>query len=236
LQIHEGEAIKVRWRNLLIEEIPEEVKEVKLDSSLTKVDIYKPMVEVFNWLPHSKKDIVFLGNSITFWGAWADLIGSRNVKNRGIPGDITFGVLNRLDEIIDGKPSKVFILIGINDLARNIPDSIILSNYQKIIGKIKSGSPSTKIYFQTLLPTNNILNRKSSIYNHNENIIKINDAMKEIAVKDNRFILIDTYSIFADELGNMRKEYTWDGVHLNLSGYKRWVELLKNGKYLKKSN
>ncbi|HTN06170.1 GDSL-type esterase/lipase family protein [Agriterribacter sp.] len=202
--------------------------------STSRPDIFKSRVELFRSLPHSKKDIVFLGNSITFWGEWNQLTGLSRIKNRGIPGDITFGVLERLDEVIDGKPQKVFILIGINDLAANIPDSIILLNYKRIIHRIQTGSPSTKIYFQTILPTNDILNKGYSIYTKDENIRKINDALKQISFDSNRIEVIDLYELFADESGKLKKEYTWDGVHLNKNGYDQWVRLLRDGKYLKR--
>ena len=109
----------------------------------------------FRSYPNSKKDIVFLGNSITDYGEWTELLQLPEAKNRGISGDITFGILERLDEVTEGSPAKIFILIGINDIARNIPDSVILDNYKKIIQRIKKSSKRTKIYFNTLIPVNN---------------------------------------------------------------------------------
>lgn len=206
-------------------------RKVEWDSTV-RPDIFRSRVEMYNSLPQSKEDIVFLGNSITFWGNWQELTGLPQVKNRGIPGDNTFGVLERIDEIINGAPAKIFILIGINDLANHIPDSIILSNYQKIIDRIKSGSPSTKIYFQTMLPTNDIANKQSSIYSNDGSIIKINNSLKLMAVENNLFEVIDIYKSFSDENGKLAIEYTWDGIHLNLDGYLHWISILKNGKYL----
>ena len=103
---------------------------------------YALKVQLFKSYPNSEKDIIFLGNSITAGTDWMELMGRKDVRNRGISGDITFGVLERLDEVTEGKPSKVFILIGINDISRNIPDSLIVCNYQKIICRIKKESPT----------------------------------------------------------------------------------------------
>ncbi|RZJ77853.1 MAG: sialate O-acetylesterase, partial [Flavobacterium sp.] len=89
---------------------------------------YVEQVAKFKAEQTSKKDYVFLGNSITAGTDWAKLLNLPQAKNRGISGDITFGVLERLQDVIDGKPKKVFILIGINDISRNIPDSLILRN------------------------------------------------------------------------------------------------------------
>ena len=86
---------------------------------------YHQRVTLFRALPQTKEDIIFLGNSITDGGEWGELFNDIKIKNRGISGDITAGVLHRLDELANGKPAKVFLLIGVNDLARNITaDSI----------------------------------------------------------------------------------------------------------------
>ncbi len=214
------------------EQIIPSSQHIQWDSTV-RPDIFNSRVELFRSLPHSKKDIVFLGNSITFWGEWAALLKSPHVKNRGIPGDITFGVLERLDEVVKGQPAKVFVLIGINDLAKNIPDSIIIWNYNRIIGRIKQESPRTKLYLQTLLPTHDILNKKSAIYKNDHRIQHINKAIKEIGLNDKRIVIIDLYPAFADPSGKLKRKYTWDGVHLNIAGYRKWAEILKQGKYLK---
>lgn len=72
---------------------------------------------LFEVLPTSKKDIIFLGNSITNGGEWAELLDNPHVKNRGISGDRADTMLDRLHVITKGKPAKIFLLIGINDLA-----------------------------------------------------------------------------------------------------------------------
>src|SRR5574340_772315 len=133
--------------------------------------LYEFEAQLYKSYPHSTKDIVFLGNSITDRVDWNELLGMSNVHNRGISGDITFGVLERLDEVIEGQPAKVFILIGINDVSRNIPDSVIFKNYKKIVERIKAGSPHTKIYFQTLLPVNNEFTQFKNHYNKDEHIL-----------------------------------------------------------------
>lgn len=206
-------------------------QEIKWDSTY-KPEIYPSKVEMFYSFKHSKKDIVFLGNSITFWAEWSELLRNKHAKNRGIPGDITFGVLHRLDEVIIGKPAKVFILIGINDVAKNIPDTVILQNYKRMIDRLKAGSPRTKIYFQTMLPTNASFNKLTAHYNKEAHIIAINAGLKQLA-EEEQITLIDTYAAFVDANGSLKKELTFDGVHLTKDGYYKWVALLKNGGYLK---
>ena len=85
-----------------------------------------------------KRDIVFLGNSLTEkGGSWNVRFNSSVVKNRGIAGDVTEGVLYRLGEIGYFKPTSVFILIGINDLMRDKTPEYVTGNIFKIVRNIR---------------------------------------------------------------------------------------------------
>jgi lysophospholipase L1-like esterase len=187
---------------------------------------YKLRVELFKSYPNSKKDIIFVGNSITQGVDWAELLQNKYARNRGISGDITYGVLERLDEIIEGKPAKVFVLIGINDIEHNIPDTLIVNNYRRIITRIKTESPKTKIYFHTLLPVNNEFTQFKKHYNKDEHILFVNTELKKIAAEEN-ITLIDLHPHFLDASNKLDKRYTVDGLHLNAEGYKVWAEILK---------
>ena len=180
---------------------------------------------------NDKNCIIFLGNSITAGTDWSELLNMDNVCNRGISSDITFGVLERLDEITSGKPKKVFILIGINDISRNIPDSIILANYRRIITTIKWSSPSTKIYFHTLLPVNNTFTARNH-FNKDEHILNVNAGLKNI-IKEQGIFLVDLYPHFLNAENKLDKKYTTDGLHLNAAGYKLWASILRSGGHLK---
>jgi lysophospholipase L1-like esterase len=193
---------------------------------------YKPNWDQFKLFKQASTDVVFLGNSITANTDWAELLDLPQAKNRGISGDITYGVLERLGDIISGKPAKVFVLIGINDVSRNIPDSLIIANHKKIISRIKAGSPGTKIYFYTLLPVNSSFNKFPNHYNKDEHILAINEAIRNYA-KAFKITVIDLYPNFLDEQNHLKAEYTLDGLHLTAAGYKVWADLLKKGNYLK---
>ena len=71
--------------------------------STVRPDIYAPRVALMRSFTHSPKDIVFLGNSITFWAEWQELLGNKHIRNRGIPGDTSYGILGRLDEVTGGE-------------------------------------------------------------------------------------------------------------------------------------
>ncbi len=200
-------------------------QEVKIDSAI-RPGSYKLRWEFFKSYPNSKKDIIFVGNSITQGIDWAELLQNNHARNRGISGDITYGVLERLREITEGQPAKVFVLIGINDIEHNIPDSLIVNNYRRIIRQIKAESPRTKIYFHTLLPVNNEFTQFKKHYNKDEHIAFVNTELKKIAAEEN-ITLIDLHPHFLDASQKLDKRYTVDGLHLNAEGYKVWAGILK---------
>jgi lysophospholipase L1-like esterase len=218
--------IKIQLLTLFTVAVSVAYSQSKKWDSTYRPGLYEFKVGLYESYPHSKKDIVFLGNSITERVDWNELLGMRKVHNRGISGDITFGVLQRLNEVIEGHPAKVFILIGINDISRNIPDSIIANNYKRIVERIKTGSPKTKIYFQTLLPVNNEFTQFKNHYNKDEHILWLNEQIKKLG-KEEKIHVIDLHPHFLDDQNKLDKKYTLDGLHLNAEGYKVWAAILK---------
>ena len=201
------------------------------DSSY-KTTYYEQKVSLFKLLPNTKNEIIFLGNSITDVAEWAEVWQNKHVKNRGISSDNTFGVLARLDEVLTSKPAKIFIMIAINDIARNTPDSIILRNYQKIIAKIKSESPTTKLFVQSLLPTNNQFTQFKNHQNKTEHVLFINSSLENIcATKD--VVFVNLYPYFLNENKQLDALYTNDGLHLNGAGYMLWKKILIEKKLMK---
>ena len=203
---------------------------VKWDSTY-RPNKYVEQVAKFKADPIVKKDFIFLGNSITAGTDWAKLLRLPQAKNRGISGDITFGVLERLQEVIDRKPAKVFILIGINDISRNIPDELILNNYKKMVNRIRAGSKKTMIYFYTLLPVNSSFEKFKNHYGKDEHILYLNDEIRKFKAK--KVEVIDLYFAFLDKDNRLRAELTKDGLHLIPAGYQLWKTLLEKGGYLK---
>ena len=158
-----------------------------------KTTYYVQKVTLFRLLPNTKGEIIFLGNSITDIGEWSELWQNNRVKNRGISGDNTFGVLARLDEVTASKPAKIFIMIGINDIAKETPNSIIIANYKKIISRIKIESPTTKIIVQSILPTNNYFSEFKRHQNKMEHVLFVN-AILENYCEEIGLVYVDLYN------------------------------------------
>lgn len=175
----------------------------------------------------NNKDIVFLGDSLTDYCEWNELLRRNDIANRGIAGDTTEGLLNRLSSLKELNPSKIFILIGINDIQQNVEKSKIVNNYKQIIKEIKRSLPNTEIYIESILYVNP--NKYSKFFLKDGR--KINDIVKEVnaelrnLAKRELVNYLDIASMVTknDELD---KKYTTDGLHLNGVGYPKIKEVL----------
>jgi predicted alpha-1,2-mannosidase len=177
--------------------------------------------EHFELLPNTENEIIFLGNSITDGAEWFELFENPNIKNRGIGGDDTDGVLERLQEVTESHPDKVFIMIGTNDLAYGKTVEYIKENYKKIINRIKSDSPDTRIYLESVLPVDDAIHYTRP----NQKIIQLNNYLVELAKREN-CTYINLTTEFSNEKGKLKKKYSFDGLHVNGLGYGVWKEII----------
>ena len=188
---------------------------------------YYQRASLFEKLSVHSKDIIFLGNSITNGGEWAELFQNKKVKNRGISGDICEGVFDRLTPITAGKPAKIFLMIGINDMARGTSTDSIAAATLKIIRKIQSESPRTHIYLQSVLPVNDSFGMFQGHTKRKADIKPLNEKLEQLA-KTEKITFIDLYSYFiVPDTELMNPAYTNDGLHLTGEGYIKWVEIVK---------
>ena len=200
------------------------LKKTTLPDSLFST-YYHQRLSHFRTLPITKNDIIFLGNSISDGAEWSELFADNRLKNRGISGDISAGVLNRIDEVIIRKPAKVFLLIGVNDLSRNISTDSIFKNITKIASYLKQESPSTKLYVQSILPVNDVYKKFGSHTSKGEQIKQLNANLKQHAAAYH-YTYIDLHTSFCDANGKLLKEFTNDGLHLKGDGYLLWKHLV----------
>ena len=189
-------------------------------------ELYATRTAKFEAEPVVTGRIIFFGNSITQGGDWARLTGDSTVLNRGIGGDVTFGLLHRLHDITVRQPSKLFILIGINDISRDIPDAVIAANYRAIIGEVQSASPHTSIYVQSILPVNPDVRNFPQHYDKNGHVLAVNRLLRTIA-RETHTHYVNLHPLFLDSRGRLDERYTADGLHLNEPGYQRWVRYLR---------
>ena len=181
---------------------------------------YKIKHSIHESMPRTEGGIVFLGDSLTDYVPFSELLPGLPVINRGIAGDNTLGALRRIDEVISLKPSKLFILLGTNDIVYNMTADRTAGNLTDIIRKVKEGSPSTKIFLETIMPVNPELESRRK----NDVINALNVRVRAVAVETG-VELVDTHSHMAEN-GVLPLKWTVDGLHLNGEGAVKWIEFI----------
>lgn len=177
---------------------------------------YQRWVTQFDEVQIEQGDVVFLGDSITEGGSWHELFPELAVRNRGIGGDTTTGVLARLHQVTAGKPSRVYLLIGTNDLTIGESDAAIIENISTIVDRLIAESPDTEIFVQSILPRS---------VSYQERIEGLNGKLRS-SIED-RAEWLDLYSLMLDEDGSISDQFSNDELHLLGAGYKVWVQAVK---------
>lgn len=181
-------------------------------------------------LPSLKeKRVVFMGNSIT--DAWSnirpDFFAGKPYVNRGIAGQTTPQMLIRFTaDVIKLKPSVVVILAGTNDIAGNTGPSTLEMIENNIISMIQLAKANhIKVVICSVLP---VLDYpwKPGI-EPADKIIALNEMLKNDAKKE-RVTYVDIFSAMVNEQKGMKAEYSGDGVHPNVAGYKVMEPLVEN--------
>ncbi len=183
--------------------------------------------------PPAKGRIIFLGNSITEFGDWKTLLGDSTVVNRGIAGDITYGILRRLEEVVRREPSKLFLEAGINDIAKGVSPTVIARRISVIVATVRRGSPQRPVYVISVLPTNDAVKQEyPDVFNKNDRVEAVNALLRADAARG-RYVYVDLHRELRDAKGKLDTRYAEsDGLHLNAEGYRVWIKLLRSRGYV----
>jgi lysophospholipase L1-like esterase len=129
------------------------------------------------------------------------------VINAGVNGDNTDGMLWRLRQTAAiEKPEVVVILGGINDLGTAKDPELVMENLMKLYALCREIGATPVAC--TLTPT-----RLTS-----PSLRRLNELIRAHATEKD-VVLADLFPGLADMEGNLRKEYSDDGVHLTAAGY-----------------
>lgn len=170
--------------------------------------------------------VVLLGDSITEGFDVAKYMPGRRVLNRGIgadvigndlPADDNRGVLKRLDEsVFDCAATDVFLMIGINDLGSGRTPETMEKGYRDVLQRIKTETPRVRVHVQSVLPT------RDKYAKHNANVVDFNERLKKLA-EEFGYDYLDVHALMVDDKGELKADYTGDGLHLNEMAYKAWL-------------
>ncbi len=174
---------------------------------------------VQNQLPIDSNDVVFIGNSLTEGFPVTEYFA--NAKNRGVGGSETRHVLARIGPIVNGRPKKIFLEIGVNDLAAGVSINDALAKYNTIISTIQTRSPRTAIYIQSIFP---VCKEYSNL------LPAIKEFNSKLAQQYGHIAGITYLNIYPSLVKNNKLDsaLTHDGIHLNAKGYQIWKKEIEH--------
>lgn len=211
----------VQTNSLAVMKTKMDKKSINSESVVLRQAHYDQRQSLFERLSVTKESTVMLGDSMILYNEWAEEFPIGPILNRGIGGDTTFGLLNRLDTITSGKPKRIVLMIGVNDIAKGFTEEQTVKNYDKILSTIEEKSPTTKIIMTSVLPVNNEL---YGYRVHNSQVVSLNEGLKKLSSK-HKIPMVNIHDQFLKD-DQMDKQYTSDGLHLNGKGYAIWIDAL----------
>lgn len=182
-------------------------------------------------IDYKEENIVFIGDSITDFYDFEKYYKDLPIINSGISGYRTDDVYNTLEEkLYIYNPTKVFLMVGTNDFIDGKSNEYIIDKIIEIIEEIQDNRPLANIYLQSIYPVNNTDDEKisKSVVGGRDNvrINQINKELKEFCKDEKNCTYIDVHGELQDDDGNLRLEYTTEGLHISDEGYEVVTEKL----------
>lgn len=186
---------------------------------------YDQKVSHFDTFPQRKEQIIFIGNSITDGAQWASIFDDVSILNMGISGDVSAGIINRLPQLVKFQPTKVFLMVGINDFANGVSVDSVIQNIRIIANYIKQENPSTSLFIQSLLPVNDSFDTFKKHTKMTKSILTLNRWIANHATELD-YTFVNIHDFFVNKEGRLNTDFTNDGLHLMGAGYALWKHLI----------
>lgn len=175
-------------------------------------------------------DMIFIGDSIVEYYPLQELLGTaKTIVNRGIRGYQTRLLLENLDAHLYGDAvDQIVLLIGTNDIGKDIPMNEALDNLEGVIQSLNRDYPLSQIKLVSILPVNEGEEYKQTVYiRTNEKIREWNQAYEALASAYMQVDFVPIYDSLTDSEGQLQSTYTTDGLHLSVAGYQALSDALK---------
>ncbi len=206
------------------EKYPQRIKDViyhSLDQdnskngSFTSNVFYQEQTD-YQSLFKSQRNVVMLGNSLTFRMHWDELLDRPDVANRGIGSDVIKGFYHRLDKVIELSPKICFIEGGANDIDFGVDVDTSLYYLDLILDSLHHSGiipvVSHVIFVTNKYPGGERFNQLASAFNR-----KVDQLCREKKIE-----VIDLNADFAPD-GNLEPRFAQpDGIHLTSVAYAIW--------------
>ncbi|TAJ13728.1 hypothetical protein DMA11_07660 [Marinilabiliaceae bacterium JC017] len=171
------------------------------------------------------KNVIFMGDSLTWGGSWQQWFPDYRIHNFGVCGEKTSQIIERLDDAILLEPDVLFMMMGINDLGDGLAVDDIMTNWKALVEQVENALPNTQVVVQSLLPVNTNLFCNPRVTA--EKILNVNKELRRFS-EMKMLSFIDLYPLFVDHAEMLNETVTKDGLHLNDNGYELWQEKLES--------
>ena len=178
-------------------------------------------------------DAVFIGDSRTEGLLlYTGLTNTTGYTYKGLMVDTVFTkpVINQngqmvtvIDALRSTQFSKVYIMLGINELGWAYPN-LFIEKYKQIIDTIRQINPNAIIYVQEILPVSQKVSETHS-YITNEKISQFNQLLMTMTQEKEVYYLQVSQAV-ADSQGYLPAEAASDGIHLTPSYCRKWLDYL----------
>lgn len=168
--------------------------------------------------PAANPDIVMLGDSLTAAGDWAARFPAVRIATLAVNGSTAAGVLDRLDEATRRKPRAAFVMVGVNDLARDMPMDLTQRQIEVIASRLAAGGTTPIVQGVVFVAA-------SWRPQLNDKIAALNTRLAAWC-RANGIAYIDINAGLAPR-GALDPSFTTDGLHLNDSGNAAWADAIR---------
>lgn len=171
-------------------------------------------------MDEQKKQLVFIGDSLTEWYSWKRRFSGYRVLNLGISGETVAELLGRRERIRQKveQPDALFVMSGVNDLANG--NYAIFDPYHEFIRNLTTWYKRSTVVVQSILPV-------ESIFVERHVVVEINKQLERIA-REQGAVFLDLHALFITADGAPRPGcLSDDGIHLAPPGYAIWSDAVE---------
>jgi lysophospholipase L1-like esterase len=131
-----------------------------------------------------------------------------------------------MDELNHRQYDQIFLMFGQNELGWEYTD-IFIDRYAAVIDAVMERQPGARIYVLSIPPVSEKVSLKNANGINQQRIEEYNARLAELARLKNADY-VNVSPMLADESGFLPEDASTDGIHLNKTYSKIWLQAIKD--------
>ncbi|MCD7840855.1 MAG: GDSL-type esterase/lipase family protein, partial [Lachnospiraceae bacterium] len=150
------------------------------------------------------------------------VVAYTGINTQNFSTKAAFGSQSCVSKIISYNPTRVYIMLGMNEV-EYVTASTYISYYKKIIQKIQKSCPGVDIVVLSVSPvTRSVAARRTGFQKIDSFNAKLKTMARQCGCRYYNFA-----AKFKDSSGYLKSSYSGgDGIHWNASGYQKFADLI----------